>query len=267
MDHADGERLHPTARAFDGVGELYDRHRPGYPPAAVQRVADQLEIAPGRRVLDLAAGTGKLTREWVARGAEVIAVEPVAGMRTVLAERLPGIEILDGSAEAMPLDDASVAAATVGHAFHWFDAAAALAELHRVIAPGGGLAVLFNRRDLTTGVQAAIDELLTPYRGDTPSWNGAPWDAPLLDNDWFESLELARVPFTQQLDKDELAGRVASISFVARLDDRSRDRIADALHELFEAAATPDATDTPVVTLAYVCEVRLLMRRDARRSS
>ncbi len=95
-------------------------------------------------MLDLAAGTGKLTRQLVALGANVIAVEPDAGMRATFARVVPGVEMLAGSAEAIPLADASVDAVFVGQAFHWFRAEAALAEMHRVLRPGGGFGLLWN---------------------------------------------------------------------------------------------------------------------------
>lgn len=247
-------------QGFDRVADLYERHRPGYPDAAVDIVADRLRIGPGRRVLDLAAGTGKLTREWVARGAEVVAVEPVAGMRDVLARELPDARVLDGRAEDLPLDDASVDAVTVAQAFHWFDGDRALAEMQRVLAPGGRLAVVFNRRDTSTPVQAAIDELLAAHRGDTPSWASHDWPRSLDTTDRFDALTSADYPFAQELDADGLVGRVASVSFVAQLDDPTRARVLDAVQDVFARLARPDADGTARVALEYVCEVRVLAR-------
>lgn len=256
--------LHPTARGFDRVAHDYERSRPGYPDAAAALVATRAGIGPDRRVLDLAAGTGKLTRAWVDRGADVVAVEPVGGMRSVLQRELPGVTALDGTAEALPLPDGDVDVATVGHAFHWFEADRALAELQRVLRPGGHLAVLFNRRDLETPVQAAIDELLAPHRGDTPSWATHGWSDQLGASARFDDLELAAFPFVQRLDREGLAGRVTSISFVARLDDRSRDRVMEAVRAIFDRSARPDDDGVARVELAHVCEVRLLRRTDAR---
>ena len=257
------DELHPTAAGFDRVGEVYERSRPGYPPEAVALVAERTGIGPGRRVLDLAAGTGKLTRAWVDRDADVVAVEPVDGMRRVLERELPGVTALDGRAEALPLPAADVDVATVGHAFHWFDADAALDELHRVLRAGGWLAVLFNRRDLATPVQAAIDALLAPHRGDTPSWATHDWPHRLESSPRFRDLELAAFPFAQRLDTAGLAGRVASISFVAQLDDRTRARLMDAVGAIFAASARPDEDGVERVEVAHVCEVRLVRRADA----
>ena len=254
--------LHPTAEGFGRVAAEYERSRPGYPPAALALVATRTGIGPGRRVLDVAAGTGKLTREWVERGADIVAVEPVAGMREVLERHLPAVTSFDGTAEDLPLPDADVDVATVAQAFHWFDADAAHAELHRVLRPGGHLAVLFNRRDLSTPVQAAIDDLLAPHRGDTPSWATHDWSRLLEASPRFGDLEVASFPSVQRLDATGLAGRVASISFVAQLDDRTRARVMVAVRAIFDRSARPDRDGVDRVEVAHVCEVRLLRRVD-----
>jgi ubiquinone/menaquinone biosynthesis C-methylase UbiE len=124
------------ARSFDRVAGAYRRARPSYPAAAVEWA---LEAAPGRRVVDLAAGTGKLTEVLVAAGADVVAVEPLANMRAELERALPSVRALDGSAERIPLPGGSADAVLVGQAFHWFDGPAALAEIARVLVPGGAL--------------------------------------------------------------------------------------------------------------------------------
>ena len=118
------------AQSFGNVAELYDRVRPAYSQALLDRAQEVLELDPGARVLDLAAGTGRLTRELARRFGEVVAVEPDERMRAVHGGALAG------SAEAIPLGDGSVDAAFVGEAFHWFDPAAAIPELVRVSATG-----------------------------------------------------------------------------------------------------------------------------------
>src|SRR5690349_24104856 len=112
----------------------YERGRPGYPPAALAWLSERLRLGSGRAVVDLAAGTGKLTRPLADTGAEVVAVEPVAEMRARIGPAAARAH--DGTAEAMPLPDASADAVTVGQAFHWFDGPVALAEIHRVLRPG-----------------------------------------------------------------------------------------------------------------------------------
>jgi len=128
-----------AARGFALVPETYERGRPMYPFAAVRRLVRELRVKPESRVLDLAAGTGKLTRLLAQLGADVVAVEPVDEMRQRLVETIPGVRALPGTAEAIPLENGSMDAVTVGQAFHWFDGDAALAEIHRVLRPAGVL--------------------------------------------------------------------------------------------------------------------------------
>jgi ubiquinone/menaquinone biosynthesis C-methylase UbiE len=156
---------HPAAPSFARAAEAYERARPGYAPAAVAYLVQQLELRPGRVVLDLGAGTGKLARQLLASGAHVIAVEPLAEMRALVPE---GIEALDGRAEAIPLQDASVDAVTVAQAFHWFDEDAARAEIRRVLRPGGALALVSNRRDGSDPLTRAFDETLERHRAHGP---------------------------------------------------------------------------------------------------
>jgi len=142
------EAIHDSAAVgFGRAGADYERGRPGYPPGAVQLLARELQIGPGRRVVDLAAGTGKLTRALKPYRASIVAVEPVAGMREQLVSAVPGIEPLDGTAERIPLPDASVDTVLVAQAFHWFDAPRAVVEIHRILRPGGGLGVIWNSWD------------------------------------------------------------------------------------------------------------------------
>src|SRR6266542_1848492 len=129
------------ASSFGPAAVAYAEHRPDYAPAAVRWA---LEFAPGPRVLDLGAGTGKLTGTLVALGADVIAVEPDPAMLTELRRALPAVRALPGSAEAIPLPDASVDAVLAGNALHWFDMAVAGPEIARVLAPGCVLAGLWH---------------------------------------------------------------------------------------------------------------------------
>ena len=131
------------ARSFGRTAEAYERGRPGYAEAAL----DAVDLPPDAVVLDLAAGTGKLTRQLVPRFARVIAVEPLEGMRAVLERVVPEAEALGGTSDEIPLEDDAVDAVFVGEAFHWFSTAETLAEIARVLRPGGALAILFNQTD------------------------------------------------------------------------------------------------------------------------
>jgi SAM-dependent methyltransferase len=132
------------ARSFGRIAADYDAVRPEYAPEALHRAEEVLGLDAGSRVVDLAAGSGKLTRALAGRFAEVVAVEPDDEMRAVLARRSPEVQVLAGTAEQIPLPDDSADAVFVGDAFHWFDGAAAVAELLRVLRARGGVALLWN---------------------------------------------------------------------------------------------------------------------------
>lgn len=243
-------RVHPDARGFDGAAEVYERARPTYPAEAVDWLADKLGVAPGRRVLDLAAGTGKLTRDLVARGAEVVAVEPAAGMRAQLEGALPTVRVLDGVAEAIPLPDAAVDAVTVAQAFHWFRIDKALRELHRVLRPRGALGLIWNTRDLSQPLQRAVADLLEPLRRGAPWWRGFDVAGALASSVLFGPVEEARFEQRQELDRDGFVGRFLSVSFVASAPPDVRARVEADLRAL--VAGMPEPIVLPYVTEAYV---------------
>lgn len=236
--------LHPAASGgFARAAEAYERGRPGYPAAAVDFLAARLRLERGRTVVDLAAGTGKLTRPLLATGADVIAVEPVAEMRAALPA---GVHVLDGTAEAIPLAAASADAVTVAQAFHWFDGDAALAEIHRVLRRGGALALVWNRRRMDDPLNQAVEELVAPYRGHTPALRTNAWRAAFERTELFGPLEAHAFPNEQSLDADGLADRVASISFIAALDDAERTHVLLAVRALAGADHVTIRHDTEV---------------------
>jgi ubiquinone/menaquinone biosynthesis C-methylase UbiE len=149
------------ARSFGRIASDYDAVRPAYAPEALDRAAEALELGPGARIVDLAAGSGTLTRALAERFRKVVAVEPDEEMRAVLVRRSPQVEVLAGEAEAIPLRDRSADAVFVGDAFHWFDGGAAVAELARVLRPGGGVALLWNHW-WSDGPEGTADALEPP---------------------------------------------------------------------------------------------------------
>jgi SAM-dependent methyltransferase len=246
--------LHETARrGFAAAAGVYEESRPGYPGEAIEWLIAQLDLGRGRTVVDLAAGTGKLTRLLVPTGATVIAIEPVNEMRDALRSTTPAADARPGTAERTGLPDASADAVTVAQAFHWFDSPSALAEIYRVLCPTGRLALVWNVRDLDHPTQRAVDDLFTPYRGDTPSHRSGHWRAALDASELFESTELQHFPNIQTLDADALVRRVASTSFIADLPDLERRRVLDRAREI--AADLPDRFPFP-----YTTEIEILAR-------
>jgi ubiquinone/menaquinone biosynthesis C-methylase UbiE len=233
-----------AAVGFARSADAYERGRPEYPEAAVGHVVAGLP--PGAVVLDLAAGTGKLTRPLLAAGLEVIAVEPVAEMRAALPA---GARALAGTAEAIPLEDAAVDGVTVGQAFHWFDGDAALAEIARVLRPGGLLALLWNRRVLEDPLNQAIEDLVGPYRGDVPSHRTGAWREAFGRTASFGPLEETVFENVLEQDADGLEARVSSISFIASLESAERARVL----ERARALAGAGAVSVPYRTEVQVC--------------
>src|SRR5712691_7695878 len=180
--------LHPATRGF-AAADVYERGRPDYPAAAVERIVDRLGLRPGTTVLDLAAGTGKLTRLLVPSGANIVAVEPLHEMRAELERRVPRVATMTGTAERIPLTDRYVDAVTVASAFHWFHEEQALREIHRVLKPGGGVALLWNAADERDPLQHALYEIIGPLRGDTPSRRQRNWRSVLNGSGLFERCE------------------------------------------------------------------------------
>jgi SAM-dependent methyltransferase len=231
-----------AATGFARSVEAYERGRPDYPPEAIAYLARELGLRPGRTVVDLAAGSGKLTRQLASLGCEVIAVEPVDEMRAAIGA---GIRALDGTAEAIPLADSSADAVTVAQAFHWFDGPQALHDIERVLRPGGALALVWNRRPVeSSSLHAAISEIIAPYRGDAPAHASGAWRDAFAGRDLTEWTHA----FAQRLDADGLADRVGSTSFVAALEQGERERVLARVRAL--------AGEGPVY-VPYVCEVHL----------
>ena len=211
--------IHDAASTgFSRTPDAYERGRPEYPPEAIEWLAARL----GRSVLDLAAGTGKLTRPLVAAGLDVVAVEPLAEMRALLPS---SVRALEGTAEAIPLDAGSVDGVVVGQAFHWFDGDSALPEIHRVLRPGGMLAIVWNRRAPADPIGGPLDEILDPYRGAVPTHRGEAWRVPFGRTSLFSELEEETFHNEQVLDAGGMEARVGSISFIASLDPAERDKV------------------------------------------
>jgi SAM-dependent methyltransferase len=245
--------IHEEARrGFQAGAGAYERGRPGYPARAVEWLCARLDLRPGRTVLDVGAGTGKLTRSLVASGADVVAVEPVPAMRAVLARAVPEARVLEGTAEALPVDSGSAHAIAVAQAFHWFDVPRTLAEFHRVLAPGGRFALIWNRRRLEQPLHREISAIIDPYRGDTPSHQQGQWRAPLAASGLFVAAGELDVPYEQDLDVDGVVDRVGSTSFIGALPDRDREDVLGRIRAL--ASARPETLRLGYTTEAYVYE-------------
>lgn len=226
-----------AATGFGQTAELYERGRPSYPPNAIAQLMVAFGVTRGGVVLDLAAGTGKLTRVLVAHVSTVIAVEPVVEMRCELAVQLPAVTVLDGTAEAIPIREGSVDAVFVGEAFHWFRTTQAASEIARVLRPRGGLALLWNVPTWTeedTPWLAAFRETVDHRNraaGAYPAGSGD-WHAPLAETGLFDDMQHREATHTQRLTVDDFVAQVASWSWIARLTAQERAKVLDDVRAL-----------------------------------
>ena len=239
-----------AAAGFGSAADAYERGRPSYPAQVVELFAQHLGVGPGATVVDLAAGTGKLTRLLAATGATVIAVEPVEAMRAQLEVALPGVDARDGTAEDLPLPDASADVVTVAQAFHWFDPEPALAEITRVLRPGGGLGLVWNERDESVPWVAELSSLFDwgsrrPYR------KGVDWAAVVDASGRCTSVHHQAVSYVQELDAETLVQRVLSTSYIAARPPEENVELAEAVRAL--VADFPERFVLPYVTDVFWC--------------
>lgn len=232
--------VHDVAAAGFNDPADYEAARPSYPPDAVAWFVEHLRIAPGRRVADVAAGTGKLTRLLVPTGAELLAVEPVSGMRATFHRLLPDVALVAGTAEALPLAAGSFDAMTVAQAWHWFDHERANAEAGRVLRKGGRLGLVWNARDRTEPwvdeVWSIMDrvEKRAPWR-DHENWRDSALQAAMPG---FGALHETEFRHAQRITPEGVVQRVASVSHVAVLAEPERDAV---LGEVRDVLATHPA--------------------------
>lgn len=254
--------LDPLAASFGRVADAYDLGRPSYPPEALAWLAGELRLGAGSTVLDLAAGTGKLAGGLVPLVGRVLAVEPVEQMRRVLAARLPQVDVMAGTAEDIPLPDAAVDGVIVGAAFHWFDAEAALGEIHRVLRPGGGLGLVWNRPEWEGEAwYPAFSEVLERAReehGDPPNrYAVGEWRAALERSRAFGPPRKREFRHVHHVTRAAFLARVESWSVFAALPGADR---ADRLGRL---AAALDAQGVAELDLRYRTDAYRALARPA----
>ena len=239
----DAETKALRAASFDEVAGAYERARPGYPDEAVRWLAGE----PPRDVLDLGAGTGKLTRSLVAAGHRVTAVEPLAGMREQLVRAVPAAVALEGTAERIPAADASFDVVTVAQAFHWFDHDVALPEIARVLRPGGALALVWNMRDESAPWVVELGALM----GGATIGGARTAEAALGASDRFGAVEHAVFAHEQVLGETSLRDLVLSRSHCAIRSDEERSEVLDRSSALFAAHAVDGVLALPYVVACY----------------
>lgn len=232
------------ARSFGAAAEVYDRARPAYPRDAV----DWFIPEGARSVVDLGAGTGKFTRSLLGRGLAVSAVEPDVGMLGVLAKALPEVTGLEGTAERIPLDDASVDLVTVAQAWHWVDESLALPEVARVLRPGGRLGLIWNLRDDRVDWVARFDEIIGSSPAEDRLKQQVVIGAPFGETERFVG------EWSMEVDVDALVELVASRSYIITAADERRAQVFAEVRELVAThpeLAGRDRFELPYRTFAF----------------
>lgn len=231
---------------FSRRADVYERGRPGYPDAVLDLLRRHGGLSAASRVVDLAAGTGKLTRQLAQVSARCVAVEPSAAMRSMFTEQVPGVPVVAGVAESIPLLTATCDVLTAAQAFHWFDTGRSLAEIVRVLRPGGTVALLWNERDEGVPWMAEVGRLLRAV-GDAPYWRALEYLPALARSPDLVDVVRESLPFDVPVDRSGLVDLVASRSYVNVLgaDDRTHvlDQVARLAGTLPEPIVVPYRTE------------------------
>jgi SAM-dependent methyltransferase len=235
-----------AARSYADKIREYERGRPEYPAALLD------ELPAADTVIDLAAGTGKLTELLALTGRSIIAVEPILAMAARIPER-PNVEVLIGSAERIPLPKASAGLVCVATAFHWFDYRRAMREILRVLQPGGALALVWNVRDDRVPWVKAFSAVLDRYAGDTPRQSSGKWRA-IFQHKRFEHQATRSWPLVQKMPARTIVDRALSTSFIAALPSSEQDVVRQDIARIVaaEPALARDPVEFPYVTELYV---------------
>lgn len=247
--------VHQTAvEGYKAVGEDYEKGRAGYPSEVAVFLLQRLGVIGSTApVVEVAAGTGKFTRQLLAAGVDPVIVEPVAHMRETLASLNPGIEQRDGAAEEMPFGDGELGAVLAAQAFHWFDGATALSEFRRVLRPAGGLGLVWNGQDRAIDWVAAIWREVDRRRGNTPTWWSYEWRDAFTADCGFSALEHAEFRHNHPTDRAGVVARVLSISFIAQQTPEEQQPLVDHVLRACDDAGLPEQFVLPYNCHVYWC--------------
>ena len=252
--YSSGMQIHEqAAKGFASAADAYERGRPEHGSESVELIARELGLQPGPRVVDLGAGTGKLTRTLVAAGFDVLAIEPIDEMRAKLVESLPDVEAVAGTAENLPVENHSVDAVFAAQAFHWFDALRALSEIRRVLRPGGGLGLIWQARDDSVPWVARLDEIIDAADDGHPRFRSGAWRDGFKLTALFEPLQEAHLASVQRATPEAMVDRVASISYIAAMPEQERIPVLEHVRRLL--ATDPATAGRDVIELPHVVNV------------
>lgn len=238
MDRVLADKTLLGRSGFASGSDVYERARPGYSAESVAHLVASTGIGPGSRVLDVAAGTGKLTRSLLAAGAACVAAEPSASMRAACAAAVPGVVQVGADALHLPVADGTFDAVTVAQAFHWFASTEAVDEFARVLRPGGGLALIWNERDESDPLVAELTRI-SKWDVHQPYPVGRDFGAVVDGSGRFGPVTRSRFRFTHELDRVSFVEQVASRSYVVVLPEDRRRTLLEGVAALAEGLDEP----------------------------
>jgi len=243
-------KVHQSAAVgFSAKADTYVKGRPDYPSEVDEWLRSDLGLGEGKTVLDLGAGTGKFSKMLLTTGATVFALDAVPAMLEQLRRQYPGVQAKLGSAESIPFADASFDAVVCAQSFHWFATPETVAEVRRVLKPGGAWGLIWNVRNENVEWVAALTKIIAPFEGDTPRYRTQKWRS-LFPAAGFSPLREQRFPHGHTGAPEQvIVDRTLSTSFIAALPPDKQEKVASQVRELI--AASPDLAGKSLVTFPY----------------
>lgn len=247
--------IHRAAFGFTTASEVYERGRPPYPLDATAFLGREIQAGRATWVLDVAAGTGKLSRPLADTGARVAAVEAVEPMRRVFRQRRAGTWLLGAGPHALPFRDAAMDAVAIGNAFHSFADVRTLREIRRVLRPGGRLGLVWNERDVSVPWVGELMSTFEQYRGDAPRYRDGAWMDAFDRFGHFQAVTRRSFPFHQTGNLDLFLDSLSSISYVASLPRPEREFLLSEATRMIRSR--PAASSVGAVSMPYRCDIHI----------
>ncbi|MES2202065.1 MAG: class I SAM-dependent methyltransferase [candidate division FCPU426 bacterium] len=250
--------INPLAKhGYQDSTDAYERGRPDFPSEAVACLVEHCKIGQGSKVIDIGAGTGKFTRLLVPTKATLRAIEPVEGMRKKFAALLPDVEVLEGSAEFMPVHEGWADAIVAAQAFHWFDGPSALQECHRLLKVDGMLGMIWNSRDESVDWVAELTRIIDVHEHNAPRYKTMEWEKAFRSTKLFQPLSKKSFTHAHKGTVQTVVDRVASISFIGALEDKTRMEVLAQVRSLVENHPSTKGLENiemPYRTDVYWCQ-------------
>lgn len=229
--------MHRSTVGFERSTSAYDHGRPEYPPEAALSLLRHCRVAQESTVLELGSGTGKFTGYIRQCTPHVLASDPSQAMRTSFRRKFPEMACIGAKADHLPLRTGSVSAVICAQAFHWFAEARSVSEMVRVLSQGGFLGFAWNVRDERVEWIAELTRIIDTHSGDTPRYRTGEWRRALLASAELDVLHEESYRHVVTCDRPKVLDRVASISFIAALDEKRHAGVLSQVNDLLDTHA------------------------------